>query len=213
MTTEDIDKTIDKLCSNLKPVKCFSPTRRSLLWMLLAICYTSAVAIIIGFRENISQSMEEEFFVFELLLAFVTACSASFMTFWLSIPDCDKAKKFLAVPVTLLFVQILWVLDRTYFEGLGNIRENWMTQCWINAILHTMLPALMVILLVRKGGATVMPCWLATNALIAVSEFGWIGMRLTCPHDNVGEAYLLNFLPFVVIGGILGFVAKRLFKW
>lgn len=213
MTTEDIDKTIDKLCSTLKPVKCCNPTRRGLLWILLVVCYASAVAMTIGFRENILESMAREDFVFEIILAFSIAITASFMTFWLSIPDSEKYRRFLAVPITLLAVQLMWVLDRTFFEGLGDIRENWLAHCWMNTVLHTSLPALAVILLVRRGGATVTPCWLATNALIAVSEFGWIGMRLVCPKDNVGEAYILNFLPFVVIGVFLGFVAKKLFRW
>lgn len=213
--TEDnkIDKTIDTLCCGLKPVARFHPTRRGLLWILLVLCYMSAVAITIGFRENIIESMGREDFVFELVLAFTIAISASFMTFWLSIPDCDHYKKFLAVPLTLLFVQCLWVMDRLFFEGMGNIRENWMSHCWMNTVIHTTLPAIAVILLVRKGGASVMPCWLATNALIAVTEFGWIGMRLVCPKDNVGEAYVLNFLPYVVIGAVLGFVSKKIFRW
>ena len=213
MTTEDIDKTIEKLCSNLKPVKCCNPTRRSLLWIVLVICYTSAVAITIGFRENIIESMAREDFVFELVLAFSIALTASLMTFWLSTPDCEKYKKFMAVPFTLLAVQVMWVADRLFFEGLGDFRDNWLSHCWMNTALHTSLPALAVVVLIKKGGATVMPCLLATNALIAVSEFGWIGMRLICPKDNVGEAYILNFLPYVVMGVVLGFVAKRLFKW
>ncbi len=213
MTTEDIDKTIEKLCSNLKPVKCCNPTRRSLLWVLVVVSYMSAVSITIGFRENIVESMGREDFVFELALAFAIALSASLMTFWLSIPDCGKYKKFLAVPLTLLAVQLMWVMDRTFFEGLGDFRENWLSHCWMNAVLHTTLPALLVIVLIKKGGATVMPCWLATNAMIAVTEFSWVGMRLICPKDNVGEAYILNFLPYVIVGAILGFVAKRLFRW
>lgn len=213
MTDHDIDKTIENLCSNLKPVKCCNPTRNSLLWILLAICYTSAVALTIGFRHNIAQSMGREDFIFELLLAFAIGISASFMTFWLSVPDSEKYKKFLAIPFTLLGVQIVWVLDRIFFEGLGDIRENWLSTCWINAVLHTSLPALAVVLLIRKSGAPVAPCLMATCALLAVSEFGWIGMRLVCPKDNVGEAYLLNFLPYVVIGVVLGFMAKKLFRW
>lgn len=213
MSTDDIHKTIDNLCSSLKPVKCFNPTRRGLLWILLVLCYTSAVTLTIGFRENITETMARSDFVFELILAFSIALSSSLMTFWLSIPDCEKYKKFLAVPLALLFVQIVWVLDRTFFEGLGDFRENWLSHCWMNTIVHTTLPALAVIILVRKGGATVMPGWLATNALLAVTEFGWIGMRLICPMDNVGEAYLLNFLPYVVMGAALGFGAKKLFRW
>ena len=213
MTDNDIDKTINQLCSGLKPVKPCCPTRNGLLWILLVVCYTSAVAITIGFRSNILESMGRADYIFEIMLAFAIAITASFMTFWLSIPDCDKYKKFMAVPLTLLSVQFVWMLERLFFEGVGDIRINWLSHCWMNTALHTTLPALAVILLVRKNGASVMPGWMATFGLISVSEFGWIGMRLICPRDNVGEAYLLNFLPYVVLGMVLGFVAKKLFRW
>lgn len=213
MTDNDINKTINQLCDGLKPVKPCCPTRNSLLWILLVVCYTSAVALTIGFRENLAESMGREDYVFEIMLAFAIAITASLVTFWISIPGCDKRKKYIPVPLTLLAVQFVWMLERLYFEGIGDIRENWLSHCWMNTALHTTLPALAVILLVRRSGACVMPQWMATFALISVTEFGWIGMRLVCPRDNVGEAYLLNFLPYVVLGVVVGFVAKKLFRW
>ncbi len=212
MTEENIDKTISNLCCNLKPVCCTRPLRKALLWILMVVCYTSAVAMTIGLRENITEAMNRSNFIFELVLAFSTGLSASLLTFWLSTPDCERYKKFIAVPLTLLAVQMAWMLDRLFFEGMGNIRENWLSHCWINTALHTTLPAIAVILLIRKG-ATVMPCLMATFAVISVSEFGWIGMRLICPKDNVGEAYFLNFLPYVIMGLVAGFLAKKLFRW
>lgn len=212
MTEDSIDKTISNLCGDLKPVCCTRPLRKALLWILMVVCYTSAVALTIGLRDNITEAMNRSSFIFELTLAFSTGLSASLLTFWLSIPDCERYKKFIAVPLTLLAVQMVWMLDRLFFEGMGNIRENWLSHCWINTALHTSLPAIAVILLVRKG-ATVMPCLMATFAVISVSEFGWIGMRLVCPKDNVGEAYFLNFLPYVVMGLAAGFLAKKLFRW
>lgn len=179
---------------------------------LLVITYTSAVAMTIGLRENIAEAMNREIYIFELMLAFATGIFASLLTFWLSTPDCERYKKYMAVPITLLGVQMVWMFDRLYFEGVGDIRENWLSHCWINTALHTTLPAIAVIILVRKG-ATVMPCALASYAVLAVSQFGWIGMRLVCPHDNVGEAYFLNFLPYVIIGIIAGMGAKKLFRW
>jgi len=208
----DLDKTIQNLCCDLKPVGCINPTWRALLWILLVVTYTIAVALTIGLRENIAEAINRGEYVFELALAFATGITASLVTFWLTIPDCGQYKKYMSVPVTLLSVQIFWMFDRLFFEGMGDIRENWLSHCWMNCILHTTFPAIAVILLVRKG-ATVVPCILASFAVLAVSEFGWIGMRLVCPNDNVGEAYFLNFMPYVVIGIVAGFLAKKLFRW
>lgn len=209
---KNIDLTIENLCGELKPVSCVHPMRRALLWILVVVSYTTAVAITIGLRDNIIEAMNREEYIFELALAFATGISAALLTFWLTTPDCERYKKFIAVPLTLLGVQIFWMLDRLFFEGVGDIRENWLTHCWGNTILHTTLPAIAVILLIRKG-ATVMPIALASFAILSVSEFGWVGMRLICPKDNVGEAYFLNFMPYVVIGIVVGAAAKKLFRW
>ena len=214
MTNKDdeINKTIHNLCGELKPMGCFNPNWRAALWIILVLTYTVAVATTIGFRENIAHAMNRGEFVFELLLAFGTGITAGLVTFWLTIPDCERYKKFIAVPVTLLAVQLVWMFDRLYFEGMGDIRENWLSHCWMNTALYTTVPIFAVVLMVKKG-ATVMPCALASFAVLSVSEFNWIGMRLVCPKDNVGEAYFLNFLPYVVIGLLAGFLAKKLFRW
>lgn len=207
-----LDGMIDGLCEGLKPCCRVNMTRRAFLWILLLITYTGAVAMTIGFRENIIQSVNRQDYVFELLLAFATGITSALATFWLSTPNCDQYKKFYAVPLTLLCVQLLWMFDRLFFEGIGNIRENWLSYCWINTAIHTTLPALAIILLIKKS-ATVHPCLMASMGVIAVGEFGWIGMRLICPHDNVGEAYFVNFLPYIILGMFMGAVAKRLFRW
>lgn len=213
MSTDEIKKTIECLCDGLQPRRrCIKPMWRWLLWLLIVVSYTSAVAVTIGFRENILESMQKPTFIFELVLAFSIGISSSLMAFWFSIPDCEKYKQYIAIPLTLLSVQAFWMLDLAFFEGLGDFRENWFSNCWMNTLIHTALPAFAVIILVKRG-ATVYPCLLAIFAVIAVSEFGWVGMRLVCPRDNVGEAYILNFLPFVIIGILAGFAAKRLFKW
>lgn len=208
----NLDDTIHALCGDLKPVCCQKPLWRALLWILLVVTYTSAVAITIGFRDNIAEAMNREEYIFELILAFSIGITASLVTFWLSMPDCERHKKFFAIPLTLLAVQTTWMFIRLFFEGMGDVRDNWLSHCWMNTALHTTLPAIAVIILVRKG-ATVMPCALACFAVLAVSEFGWVGMRLVCPKDNVGEAYFLNFLPYVVLGIVAGMLAKRIFKW
>ncbi|MBL8639859.1 MAG: DUF1109 family protein [Alphaproteobacteria bacterium] len=207
-----LEGMINGLCQGLKPCCGFHTTRRALLWILLLITYTTAIAMTIGLRENIQQSMNRSDYVFELLLAFATGISSALATFWLSTPNSEDYKKYYAVPITLLCVQLLWMFDRLFFEGMGDIRENWFSYCWINTAIHTTLPALAVILLIKKG-ASVRPCLMACMGVLAVSEFGWIGMRLVCPQDTVGEAYFLNFLPYIILGIVMGFLAKRLFRW
>lgn len=209
---KDIDSTINSLCSELKPVKCLCPWKRSALLMVLAASYTFAMIMMVGFRPHVMDKMFDQAFIFEIGLALATAMSATIATFCLTLPDSQRYNMFLGVPMTLFGVMIFWMSDRLFMEGFGPTPERWFTGCWIDCMLMTGLPAALVVFLVRKG-ASVRPFLLAFNAVLAVSIFGWIGIRFTCPYDSVGKAYFVNFMPFVVIGLVAGLFAKRLFRW
>lgn len=209
---KDIKDTIESLCSELKPVKCMRPCWRGALWIVIAITYTMAVAAMIGFRPHIADKMLDSHFIFEIGLALVTGLTAAIATFWLTQPDANRYNVFIGVPATLFFVQLFWMIDRLAMEGLGMMPYYWFTNCWIDTGLMAGLPAALVMFLLRKG-ASVRPKLLAFNAILAVSSFGWIGIRFTCPFDSVGKAYLINFLPFMMVGLLIGLGAKRLLKW
>lgn len=209
---KEINATIDQLCGDLKPVKCMCPYWRSSLWITIAVTYTFAVALMVGFRPQLIDKILDQYFIFEIGLALATGLTATIVTFWLTLPDSRRYDPFLAVPATLFAVHVFWMGDRFLMEGMGDTPKEWFTNCWINTALIAGLPAGVVAFLIRKG-ACVRPRLLAFNALLAVSSFGWIGMRFTCPYDSVGKAYLINFLPLIVVGLVVGVTAKRLFRW
>ena len=209
---KDIKETIDSLCGNLKPVKCVSPHWRSALWIVIAVSYTAAVAAMVGFRPQLEDKMLDQNFIFEIGLALATGLTAILATFWLMLPDSRRYDIFLSIPSTLFAVQLFWMLDRLMVEGLGMMPFYWFTNCWIDTALMAGIPAAVVVFLIRKG-ASVRPGLLVLNALLAVSSFSWIGIRFTCPFDSVGKAYLINFAPFMMMGLVIGFCAKRLLKW
>lgn len=212
MTSKDIDKTIDNLCCQLKPVKRFCPYWRTGLWLTIAITYTVAMVLMIGVRPHFLEKVVERDFIFEIGLALATGMTAAMMTFWLTLPDSSRFEKFLAVPATLFFVHVFWMLDRFITEGTGLIPTGAIGNCWMDTALYAGIPAMLVVFMIRSG-ASVRPFWLAFNALLAVSAFAWIGIRFCCPHDTVGKAYFVNFLPFLVLGLGVGLFAKRLFRW
>lgn len=213
MTTDKaLDETINNLCSELKPVKPQCVYSRSGLWMLIAICYTMAVAMMVGFRPQLMDKMLDQNFIFEIGLALATGMTATLATFWLTLPDSTRYNIFLGVPATLFAVMLFWMADRLFMEGLGPYPEMWFSHCWMDCALMAGLPAGLALFLVRKG-ASVRPGLLAFNAVLAVSAFGWIGIRFTCPYDSVGKAYFINFLPFMLLGLGIAFFAKRLFRW
>lgn len=210
----DINKTIEGLCSDLKPCcRLKNPLWRSLLWMTIAISYVVAMALMIGLQPNTMERMtHHHHFVFEITLSFITGITASIATFLLTIPDSRDREWFYSIPITLFGVHILWMLIRFMMEGFGVVPSDWFGHCWMDCFIMAGVPAGLVLFLIRKG-ATCRPRLLAVNAILAVASFSWIGMRFVCPFETVGKAYFVNFLPFLVIGLIVGFAAKKLFRW
>lgn len=212
---ENIDKTIDTLCCDLKPCKRLgNPLWRSLLWSVIVCSYVLCMALIVGIEEDIEDRLlhPDHHYLFELILSFVTGIAAAIAAFFLSVPDCRSKNWFLSVPLTLFGVHMLWMLIRFTMEDVGFFPAGWFNHCWMDAFLMAGLPAALALFLIRKG-ATVYPRLLALNAVLAVASFSWIGIRLVCPFDTVGKAYFVNFLPFLIAGIVLGFVAKRVFRW
>ncbi len=213
MTSDkSLDDCINNLCGELKPVKPVCPYSRSGLWILLAVCYTMAVAMMVGFRPQLMDKMLDQNFVFEIGLALATGMTATLATFWLTLPDSSRYNIFLGIPGTLFAVMVFWMMDRLFMEGMGAYPAQWFTGCWMDCALMGGLPAALAIFLARKG-ASVRPGLLVFNAVLAVAAFGWIGIRFTCPYDSVGKAFFINFMPFTLMGLILGFSARRLFRW
>ncbi len=208
-----IQATIENLAQDLKPVtQCRNPLGVSLLWGAIALTYVMAVASMVGLRSNLSARMADPIFTFEILLALLTGLAATFATFLLSVPDARGKKWVLPIPATLFAVHLLWMFVRMNAEGMGPMPSLAFSYCWMDAALMAGIPAILAVVLVRRG-ATVRPVFLAFNAVLAMSSFGWIGVRLTCMHDTVGKAYLINYLPYIVVGFAFGLLARRIFRW
>ena len=211
---DDIACTIDRLCCDLKPCgRLRNPLWRSLLWMVIAVTYVVAIALMVGLQPNTMDRLSHnQHFVFEIALALATGIFASLATFFLSVPDGENKGWLFSIPATLFGVHILWMLVKFAMEGMGIVPSDWLGHCWMDTIMMAGVPAGLVLFLIRKG-ATVRPRLLAFNAVLAVASFSWVGIRFICPFETVGKAYFVNFLPFIVVGLIVGAISKRLFRW
>ena len=209
----NIDKTINDLCCGLKPChRLKNPLWRSLLWMVIVVTYVISVALLLAPQMDNLERLSHHHFLFEIALSFATGIIASIVTFMLTVPDSRGREWLYSIPITLFLVHMLWMFIRFAMEGFGVIPSDWFGHCWMDMIAMAGVPAALVLILIKQG-ATVRPRLLALNAVLAVASFGWIGMRLICPFETIGKAYFVNFLPFLVVGMIVGLVAKRLFRW
>lgn len=215
MADKNQDKTdalINQLCGDLKKVDPLCPYKRILPWLLLSLVYLAGAVAYLGLRHDFNDRLTDGVFIFEMGLAAAIFLSAALASSWLSFPDACQRPTTKAVTLTLFFVFIFWVTSRSIEEGMGLGTTLHVGHCAKEGIIMEIIPILALIFMTMRG-RTCQPYWSMGMNILAVSALGWIGLRLTCPMDEMGHSFFNHMLPFAVIGASLGFFARRLFKW
>lgn len=212
MEGQGADRLIENLTAELLPVRPLRhPLVRSLPFVVLALLYTSGVVWHLGLRPDLVHKFKDTVFLFETGLAGFIALSAALASVWTCVPDMRGQKWVLALPLVSVGVFLFWTGLRAWTEGASIPTPHW-DHCFEDALLLGALPAAFVIVLSRKG-ATTCPRTTAGMNILSTAALGYVGLRFTCMLDTVGHTALYHLLPFLVLGGILGLTARRLYRW
>lgn len=206
------DDLINQLSDDLKAVTPRSPYKRMAIWLVLSIAYLVGVVAYLGVRMDIADRLTDSIFLFETLLATAILLSASIASSWLNFPDSLQRPWIKIVPLTLFGVFSLWVVVRGIEEGMVFISTLHMAHCSEEGAFMEVAPIIALVIITMRGNTT-QPYWSMAMNVLAVSALGWIGLRLTCPMDQMGHSFINHLLPFAIVGAGLGFFARKLFRW
>lgn len=193
-----------------KPMGC--PVGRGLSLVIITSAYVLLVAFLLGFRENIS-ALSNPVHLIEIVLAFVLGSSALLASSLLMAPDCYGRKWFLVIPYGLFLALLAVCIGRCLgMEHLHHFHSEIVKQCWFKFWMFGVIPITVVIATARKG-ASIYPVQMAFLQALGVGALGWIGQRLTCPVDDPGHVYIIQWLPVLIIGGALGWLGRKIYRW
>ena len=201
------------MCDGLEPRKPLPhPFLRMLPWVVLMIGYMGFIAsVVIGLRDNWQMHLRENtVFQLDILFASFLALSSSFALGWVNLPDMRQQPKIVALPMAALGTFALYILWRLIVADYSQFAYS--LNCFQHAFLLGAIPVAALVFLLRKG----CPSCHKQSAFfttLAVSSMGWIGLRFTCEIDHVGQNFVLQFLPFLILGLVLGALSDRLFRW
>lgn len=214
MDTNKTAALIEELESGLCAQKPLAhPLRRILPWAGLVFLYMAGMAFLVtGFRDDLGEKVQNPLFLFETGLTLMIALTAAIASFWLCVPDMRGRTWLLSVPVTLtavfVFLYALMLMagsdDYTFRAGFA--------KCAGDGLLFGAVPALALVFLSRKG-ATTRPYWMAFMNMLSVGALGLTVLRFTCGGDAPLHIAVYHFLPFIVLGILLGTVARRVYDW
>ncbi len=210
----DTDQMIAALCNDLKPVdKFIHPLHMAIGLSAGVLFYVGCVSLIMGCRKDLAEKFVQPMFLFEIGFVLLIGFCSMLAACWLRYPDGKQQRLIQSVPVALICAFFIWVVLRFKRESYAWVTESeWWRYCFTEAFLVGFLPALAVVLVLRRS-ATIAPVRMMTMAMVAITALGWVGLRSTCGMDYAAQVFVVQNLPFVLAGGVAAMLAKRLFKW
>ncbi len=211
-STRDFSDLIGELSSEAgrqKPLR--SPLVRAIFYFVLTAAYICAVISFGSLRPDFMEVIGQAGFVFEMVMALLIWISAIVAGAWLCVPDMRGQHWLKMVPYMLTFVLGLWVFIRGIVEGATFFPMYW-DSCIEHGLLLASVPLVLTIFM-GHSGTTTQPYQMAIMNALVIASIGWLGLRMSCPMDDVGHGFLYQFLPLAIIGTIVGLLARRLFRW
>lgn len=209
---KNIDSLIEGLSGDLqccKPLSC--PFKRIAPWAILSAAYMAFIVFFIGIRDDLIDKSQDVLFLFEISLASVISITAAIASSFMCSPDMCERKWIPTVSITSAAIFLLWTIVRYSVEGIAYEDIHW-DHCLEGGALIGILPAIALVLLIKKGKTTAPVMMVAMNTL-AVSGLAYIAMRFACAVDTVGHSGIVQITPFIVSGLILGLLARKLYRW
>lgn len=207
-----MESLIEKLCDDLEPVKC---TRHPLLcsstWVVVSAIIMGLLIWKIGVRADLADIMHVPEFFFEIILVACIGISATYCAALLRVPDMRGHNWALTVPLTMTGVLALW---KGIYIALGHFHMPHLDfhHCMGEGLLIVAAPGLFMFVMAAQGFTT-RPVWMSVMNGLAVASVGYLALRFTCASEDLGHALYTHLLPFIVVGTVFGFLARRLYKW
>lgn len=207
----DIKQLIQQLSAEAAPVKMLRPQRYALMLLIaLALYAICAQCWLEGFRPDIAVQLRRPLFVWELVLLLAMVCSASVASVFAMLPDAAQYKRLLQLPYLcvggMLVLVVLQLLLPPDTRMVMSDMVSHTHECTQYIALSSLLPALLIFGLLRKG-ASVMPRQAGFLAVIAAVAVGALTLRLAEANDDVGHLLVWHYIPslfFASLGALLG---------
>lgn len=178
-----------------------SPSKRTVIWLGLAVPYVALVVAIMTLREDIGAKLTDPHYLIEQMAALFTGIAAAFAAFASTVPGFDRRSLLLptlpfGIWVSSLSVGCLqaWLVYGS--DGLS-IYVDWI--CFPSIILVGLVPAIAIAFMLRRGAPLTPHLTTALGGLATVG-LGDFGLRLFHAQDasamvlvwQMGSVFLLT---------------------
>lgn len=209
---ENIDDFVEKLAQDTAPIKpAPHPFIQSLQWLATAVIYLAVLLALTGLRPDLSQRLQDQWFVAELAtlcgICIVTTLSTALLAF----PDLHQKPRLVWAPVWgfTFFVLVLFFSGQA--GGLPPLPTH-SFECTLSIALIALLPAAWTFYTLRRYASTHYRL-AGSIALLSSFSIGALWLRLHETTDSIVHVIEWHYLPMLGIGFTGLWLGKRLLRW
>jgi hypothetical protein len=211
----DTDAFIASIADDAEPVRRLRPPwLRTLFWIALALPPLALVIAGHGLGVGLDTIVGDKRLIVEEIAVLTTAVSAAAAAFASTIPG--ESRKWLWVPVVPLAVWLLAV-GKGCVDDFARLGPDWLslrldTGCLLPMILVSIVPAVTMVVMLRRGAPLSPRLSLALGALATAAIVNF-GLRLFHVGDISLMVLVWHFGLIAVLSALAGFIAPRVLAW
>lgn len=190
------------------------PSKRVAFWLLCSLPYVAIVVLVMGLRSDIAMKAGDSRYVIEQAAAFLTAILAAYAAFTVVVPGSPRWLVALpALPLAVWLGSLGEGCVRLLSSGpvaSGVLHPDWL--CLPNIALAGALPAVLIVIMLRKGAPLHPRISIGLGGLAAAAA-GNFGLRFFHPVDASLMVLVWQFGTVALLATIASLVGPRFHRW
>lgn len=213
--TDSLDHLIDQLASEGAKKPLPHPVKQVAGWMFGIVLYLAVVTAVSGLRGDWAQKFTEPLYLVELMLLLTIGVSAAMAALCLARPDAHQIPWIRFVPLGLLVpwgIIAFGNVDMMNASILASGMKVSGFDCAVHLTVLSLLPALALFALLRKGAATRF-FWAAGMACLSATSVVYLSMRILEQTDNPWHLLLWHALPAALLSLVGAALGRLILRW
>jgi hypothetical protein len=213
MTDVTTEALVERLAADIRPVRRLSPPMARLAyWLVPSLAWVGLVVWVIGLRPDIAERLADPVWLTEQAAALLTALTAAVAALCAGVPGRPRWERLLPVFPAAAWLGVVAAGCLGLWAGRagGGFAPDWL--CFPGIVLVGSIPALLMVVMLRRG-APLRPRMMLALGALAAAALANVGLRLFHMEDaalmvlvwQMGTVVLLT-----VLGGTSG---RRFISW
>ncbi len=212
----DTEQLINTLAKATAPVRVYRPLKQLGRWFMLVFAYLCSVILMLGVRPDMSMKVEEMIYLLEIGLCFLIGISAAFTASVAAVPDMQQRAWMCCLPFIPMIALAILLLTHNDMQMPAMEAAMQITMPRVHVVLKlallAVIPGLLIFMMMRKAAPTHY-YWAGSMAVLAVSSFAYVALRLVETNDNVADVMLWCYVPMLAFGLLGMWLGKYALKW